>query len=175
MERPPISLSINPGGESPQGPGEEPHRFAAPNRPIYTPPGGPPPAAGLSREVYGLMGEANIHRMIADLYDKFFDSEIGFMFPKDPEGRVDAARRSQLFFAFLLGGPPAYQQAYGRPAMRARHLRFPIDENARAVWLRCFDEVLENATEDYNFPAEHLPGFKQFLHGFSSWMVNKEG
>ena len=57
--------------------------------------------------------------------------------------------------------------------MRARHLRFEIDESARQVWLRCFDKVLEDADVKYQFPMEHMPGFKDFLIRFSSWMVNK--
>jgi hemoglobin len=72
----------------------------------------------------------------------------------------------------LLGGPPLYHQRYGNPMMRARHLPFVIDEAARQEWLRCFDRVLAYAPEKYHFPAEHLPGFRAFLVGFSSWMVN---
>ncbi|MEM7032234.1 MAG: hypothetical protein AAF629_21975, partial [Chloroflexota bacterium] len=78
------------------------------------------------------------------------------------------------FFVGLLGGPPLYHQRYGSPMLRARHLPFPIDEQARQVWLDCFDQVLDQAVEQYNFPAEHLAGFRNFLHGFSIWMVNKQ-
>ena len=56
--------------------------------------------------------------------------------------------------------------------MRARHIPFAIDEAARQEWLACFDRVLDQAVEKYNFPAEHLAGFRAFLVGFSSWMVN---
>jgi hemoglobin len=62
---------------------------------------------------------------------------------------------------------------YGAPMMRARHLPFPIDEAARREWLVCFDRILDQAVEQYDFPAQHLPGFRAFLHGFSTWMVNK--
>ena len=72
----------------------------------------------------------------------------------------------------LLGGPPLYQQLYGNPALRARHMPFPIDEAARQEWLRCFDLVLAAAPVRYDFPAEHLAGFRAFLDGFSGWMVN---
>jgi hemoglobin len=57
--------------------------------------------------------------------------------------------------------------------MRARHLPFEIDEQARQVWLGCFHKVLEGAESKYQFPAEHLDGFKDFLKSFSAWMVNK--
>jgi hypothetical protein len=41
-------------------------------------------------------------------------------------------------------------------------------------WLGCFERVLVRAPERYGFPAEHLPGFRAFLDGFSLWMVNIE-
>ena len=37
-------------------------------RVIYTPPGGPPQGPGPSSEIYGIMGEANIFRMMSDFY-----------------------------------------------------------------------------------------------------------
>ena len=85
---------------------------------------------------------------------------------------VAASRKSAAFFVGLLGGPPLYHQLYGNPAMRARHMPFLIDEAARQEWLRCFETVLADAPARYNFPAEHLDGFRTFLHGFSAWMVN---
>jgi hemoglobin len=139
-------------------------------RVIYTPPGGPPQGPGPSNEIYALMGEANIFRMILDLYRELEKSEIRHLFPPDME---EASKKSAMFFVTLLGGPPLYLQKYGSPRMRARHLPFEIDDGARQIWLRCFDNVLEDAVVKYEFPAQHLAGFKDFLRSFSSWMVNK--
>jgi hemoglobin len=118
------------------------------------------------------MGEDNIFQMIEDLYRELETSSIRDMFPTD---MVAASRRSAAFFVGLLGGPPLYHERYGSPMLRARHLPFPIDEQARQEWLACFDRVLENAVETYRFPAEHLAGFQTFLHEFSKWMVNRAG
>src|SRR5262249_43069776 len=133
-------------------------------RAIYTPPGGPPQGPGPSHEIYGLMGEANIFRMMSDFYKELEASEIRHLFPADME---KASQKSALFFIGLLGGPPLYMQTYGSPRMRARHLPFEIDEQARQVWLRCFDKVLEDAHIKYQFPMQHLAGFKDFLKSFS--------
>lgn len=139
-------------------------------RTIYTPPGGPPQGPGPSREIYGIMGEANIFRMMSDLYKDLERSEVRHLFPADME---EASRKSAMFFVMLLGGPPLYMEKYGSPRMRARHLPFEIDERARQVWLGCFERTLEAADTKYQFPMEHLSGFKDFLKSFSSWMVNK--
>jgi len=137
---------------------------------IYTPSGGPPQGPGPNPEIYRLMGEANIFRMMSDLYKELEKSEVRHLFPADME---EASKKSAAFFVGLLGGRPIYVEKYGSPRMRARHLPFEIDERARQVWLSCFDRVLEGAEVKYQFPTEHLQGFKDFLHSFSSWMVNK--
>lgn len=139
-------------------------------RTIYTPPGGPPQGPGPNRDIYRVMGETNIFRMISDLYKELEKSEVRHLFPADMEA---ASKKSAAFFVGLLGGPPIYIEKYGPPRMRARHLPFEIDDQARQVWLGCFDKVLKDAEAKYQFPSEHLPGFKEFLKSFSSWMVNK--
>jgi hemoglobin len=139
---------------------------------IYVPPGGPPQVAPPSRDIYPAMGEANIFKMLEDVYLLLSQSSIAHMFPED---LIPAAHKSAAFFVGLLGGPPLYQQRYGSPMLRARHLPFPINEADRQEWLRCFDEVLDRAVDKYAFPAEHLPGFRAFLHVFSEWMVNRSG
>ncbi len=141
-----------------------------PDRVIYTPPGGPPQGPGPSREIYGQMGEANVFRMISDFYRELEASEIRPLFPPDMEA---SSRKTALFFVMLFGGPPTYIQRYGPPRMRARHLPFEIDERARRVWLACFEKTLDDAAAKYDFPAQHLEGFKEFLRSFSAWMVNK--
>jgi hemoglobin len=116
------------------------------------------------------MGEANIFKMLSDFYKELEKSEIRLLFPANMEA---ASQKSAAFFVTILGGPPLYAQKYGPPRMRARHLPFVIDEQARQVWLRCFDSVLEGADVKYQFPMQHLQGFKDFLKSFSAWMVNK--
>lgn len=139
-------------------------------RVIYTPSGGPPQGPGPSPEIYRIMGEDNIFRMMLDFYMELEKSEIRHLFPPNMH---EASRKSAAFFVGLLGGPPLYLQQYGPPRMRARHLPFEIDEPARQIWLRCFDNVLEGAEAKYNFPPQHLQGFRDFLKSFSAWMVNK--
>lgn len=142
------------------------------NREIYVPPGGPPRVDPPNPEIYALMGEENIFRMLEDFYLLLEQSAIRGMFPPN---MVKASRKSGAFFVGLLGGPPLYHQQYGSPMLRARHMPFVIDEAARQEWLRCFDLVLDDAAEKYNFPAAHLVGFRHFLHAFSVWMVNTAG
>jgi hemoglobin len=137
---------------------------------VYVPPGGPPQGIAPSRAIYGMMGEEQIFRMCHDFYAEIGRSSIRHLFPADLPA---ASEKIAAFLVGLLGGPPLYQQRYGDPMMRARHLVFAIDEAARQEWLRCFRVVLADAPAVYGFPEEHLPGFIRFLEGFSAWMVNR--
>jgi len=139
-------------------------------RVIYIPPGGPPQGPGPNSAIYRIMGEAKIFRMMSDFYRELEKSELRPLFPADME---EASKKSAAFFVTILGGPPLYAQKYGPPRMRARHIPFEIDERARQIWLGCFDRVLEAADAKYQFPAEHMQSFKDFLKSFSAWMVNK--
>lgn len=138
-------------------------------RDIYVPPGGPPRVARPNPRIYALMGRENIFRMLEDFYLELGKSPIAHLFPRD---LIPASRKSAAFFVGLLGGPPLYQQEYGNPMMRARHMAFVIDERARQEWLDCFYRILEDAPDRYGFPPEHMDGFRAFLDGFSAWMVN---
>jgi hemoglobin len=116
------------------------------------------------------MGEENIFKMLSDFYKELEKSSIRSLFPGNME---EASQKSAKFFVQVLGGPPLYVIDHGPPRMRARHLPFDIDEQARQVWLSCFENVLVDAEKKYNFPPQHLQGFKDFLRDFSAWMVNK--
>ena len=138
---------------------------------VYVPPIDPGRIEPPSREIYGLMGEEAIVRMIEDFYVELERSSLRALFPEDMKA---AAQRSAAFFVGLFGGPPLYHERYGNPMMRARHLRFRVTPRAREEWLDCFERVLAEAPERYGFPAPHLPGFRAFLRDFSLWMVNTE-
>lgn len=139
-------------------------------RQIYVPPEGPPQADVRPHpDIYTAMGENNIYQMLADFYAELEKSPLRPLFPDD---MLHASKKSAAFFVFILGGPPLYQQQYGSPMMRKRHMPFKIDEEARQIWLMCFQKILENANQKYAFPMEHMESFTKFLDAFSKWMVN---
>lgn len=138
-------------------------------RKFYVPPENPSQGLKLSPEIYIKMGEDQIYQMLEDFYLELEKSAIRHLFPQDMK---EASRRSAAFFVFIFGGPPLYQQQFGPPRMRQRHLPFVIDENARQIWLNCFKNILEGADKKYNFPMEHMKEFWDFLEKFSAWMVN---
>ena len=138
--------------------------------PHYTPPGGPPQVERPNPAIYEAMGQDNIFRLCEDFYAELEHSDIRPMFPED---MVEASQKQAKYFVFLLGGPPLFQNEYGHPRLRGRHMPFPIDEKARQTWLDCFTKTLGKG-ERYDFPEEYLPELLLFLDEFSKWMVNKK-
>lgn len=57
----------------------------------------------------------------------------------------------QRFFEFLsgwLGGPGLFEQKYGHPRLRARHLPFEITAHQRDLWMLCMNQALEEVVTD---------------------------
>ena len=142
--------------------------------PIWTPPTGPPGNASVPRDVYERIGEEPIRDLIRDFYRRLTESDAAHLFPSDPQQMAEGAERTADFFVFLLGGPPLYQQRHGPPMMRARHIPFAIDLDARNEWMRCFKEALDASIGAGRYPADRKDGLIDFLRGFSLWMVNVE-
>lgn len=60
--------------------------------------------------------------------------------------RSPLAESEQKLFEFLsgwLGGPPLFEQKYGHPALRARHMSFAINSDMRDQWLLCMKRAIE--------------------------------
>jgi len=122
--------------------------------------------------IFQAMGADGIRNLLRAVYVKLGTSSISGLFPPTPQALQAAADKSALFFVGICGGPPLYEQAYGSPKMRQRHAPFAITDEARLVWLGCWDEVLATAPEVLGFPREHRAGFQDYLTKFSLWMVN---
>lgn len=59
---------------------------------------------------------------------------------------ADLSESEEKLFAFFsgwLGGPPLFEQKYGHPRLRARHLPFRIDKQQRNLWLHCMKRAME--------------------------------
>lgn len=48
-----------------------------------------------------------------------------------------------MFLTQFLGGPQLYNEQFGHPRMRMRHLPHKIDEAAKVEWLRCMRQAID--------------------------------
>ncbi|WP_343044271.1 group II truncated hemoglobin [Marinifaba aquimaris] len=56
----------------------------------------------------------------------------------------------EKFFEFLsgwLGGPGLFEEKYGHPMLRARHLPFKVDDQMIEQWLYCMNKALDQTVK----------------------------
>ncbi|ARD20382.1 MULTISPECIES: group II truncated hemoglobin [Shewanella] len=87
--------------------------------------------------------------------------------------RAPIADSEQKLFEFLsgwLGGPQLYQQKYGHPALRARHMPFAIDQAMVEQWLTCMEQAIIKAIKK----PEHQQVIFQAISTLANNMRNKD-
>lgn len=65
------------------------------------------------------------------------------------------------YFSEWLGGPRLYSAERGAPALRRRHLHFPIDDAARDAWLACMHDALALTCADAALRDELAAAFRR--------------
>ena len=120
------------------------------------------------QDVYALVGEAGITRVVAAFYRRVpADEVLGPMYP--PEDLEGAEQRLRDFLIYRFGGPERYIAQRGHPRLRARHGRFAIDTRARDRWMRLMTEALAEA----GLPADVEDVMRVFLDGIATFLINK--
>jgi hemoglobin len=108
------------------------------------------------------------------LVDRFYDlmeleptySIIRQLHPADLSTSRD---KLNLFLSGWMGGPGLYQEKYGHPMLRARHLPFPIGSVERNQWLECMQRAMDEVAIDAQLKARLHESF----FATADWMRNK--
>lgn len=119
-------------------------------------------------DIYEILGEEGIRKMISDFYDLLIVSEIKHLFPEDKDEFELSKQHAADFIVQRFGGPDIYNQRRGKPLLTQRHTPFKITARARIVWLECYREVLLKQA----LPEKAMHEYWRFLDEFSTWMVN---
>lgn len=92
-----------------------------------------------------LGGEAGVRRLVERFYFHMDTRpevrEIRVMHHADLSG---AKEKLFMFLSGWMGGPPLFAERYGHPRLRARHLPFKINKQARDQWMQCMLHALED-------------------------------
>lgn len=79
----------------------------------------------------------------------------------------------QKFFEFLsgwLGGPSLFEQKYGHPRLRMRHMPFPVNPTLRDQWMFCMNQALLEVVADPVLRG----GLSEALGQLASHMINRD-
>ncbi len=130
---------------------------------------GEKPAVQLpTTQVFILLGEEGIRKLVSDHYDLLIKSEIKDLFPKNPIALEKAKEHAADFFIQMCGGPMYFSKHRGKPMLNRRHLPFSITSEGREVWLSCYREALLKT----GLPENVLLSFWNYIDVFSKWMIN---
>lgn len=128
-------------------------------------------AIGPDNLPYALIGgEAGVRRLV----DRFYD-----LMDASPEARdvraihatsLKASREKLfLYLSGWLGGPQLYIEKYGHPMLRARHMPFAIDGQAKDQWLWC----MERAIAETEMPDELRVFLREKFRPLAEHMRNR--
>ena len=118
----------------------------------------------------GLGGEAPVRALVDHFYD-LMDLEPGYAELRATHGSTLDDARDKLFWFLCgwLGGPDHYQERFGHPRLRARHLPFAIGVKERDQWVACMDQAMgECAT-----PEALRQRLRESFFKTADWMRNK--
>jgi hemoglobin len=125
------------------------------NLPVVTPPN-PKPNPHFER----IGGEPAIRRIVTRFYEQM-DQDEDLRHLRALHGPDLGPARDKLF-DFLcgwMGGPPYFEQKYGHPRLRQRHMHVPIDEQGRDQWMTCIGRALAAEPIPDDFRTELLAAF----------------
>lgn len=119
-----------------------------------------------------LGGEAAVRALVDRFYD-LMDLEPAYaglraLHPTTLEGSRD---KLYWFLCGWLGGPDLYQQRFGHPRLRARHLPYAIGTSERDQWMACMKQAMAECGVDAAM-ATRLGGS---FFNTADWMRNRQG
>ncbi|MGV3711236.1 MAG: group II truncated hemoglobin [Gemmatimonas sp.] len=122
---------------------------------------------------YELMGgDEGIRRLVDRFYDLMDASpEAAQVRSLHATSLKSSRQKLYMYLTGWTGGPPIYEEKYGHPRLRARHLPFAIGEQERDEWLWCMDRALD----EQPIPDEVRAFIREKFHHLADFMRNRDG
>lgn len=98
-----------------------------------------------STTAYELLGgEAKLRELVSAFY-RIMDTSPESRIIRDmhPQDLRSSEEKLFMFMSGWLGGPSLFEQAFGHPRLRARHLPFQIGKSERDQWMMCMVQAFE--------------------------------
>lgn len=117
-------------------------------------------------------GEFKVRQLVDRFYD-LMDLEPQYALLRSSHGSTLEDARDKLFWFLCgwLGGPQHYQERFGHPRLRMRHMPFSIGIAERDQWLACMDQAMTEVGLDPALQTRLQQSFFQT----ADWMRNRAG
>ncbi len=117
---------------------------------------------------YDKIGHDVLRQLIHDFYLEIKKDPI--MSPLYDGDFKGAEERLFLFMIQYLGGPTTYSDQRGHPALRKRHVPFPVDTETIGAWLKNMGVALSKSV----MKPEHKAYLKSYFEKTARFLRNRE-
>jgi hemoglobin len=117
-------------------------------------------------------GEERVKALVERFYD-LMDIEPAYAVLRASHGSTldDARQKLFWFLCGWLGGPDYYQERFGHPRLKMRHMPFSIGIIERDQWLACMNQAM-GETE---LPEDLRARLNESFFKTADWMRNRGG
>ncbi len=117
-------------------------------------------------------GEPRVRALVDRFYD-LMDIEPGYRELRAAHGSLLDDARDKLFWFLCgwLGGPSHYEDRFGHPRLRMRHMPFAIGIRERDQWLACMDQAMVET----GVPEDLRARLRESFFRTADWMRNTPG
>ena len=121
---------------------------------------------------YDLLGrEEGVRTLVDDFYDHMqLDERFSGIRAMHPQDMSTSRDKLFWFLSGWLGGPPLFEEKFGHPRLRARHLPFSIGESERDQWMTCMSDVMKKSS----LTSESRTALIEAMFKTADWMRNKD-
>ena len=92
---------------------------------------------GEAETPYLEIGGEDAVRALAEAFYDVIEEESPTLRAMLPASTKNTRKKFYMYLSGWLGGPPLYEQKWGHPRLRMRHMPFRIGPNEAAEWMRC--------------------------------------
>lgn len=103
---------------------------------------------GDSETPYEEIGGAEGVRQLADAFYDLIEEESPTLRAMLPSSTKNTRRKLSMYLSGWLGGPPLYEENWGHPRLRMRHMPFSIGTDEAEEWMRCMRKAMDRVGVD---------------------------
>lgn len=109
-------------------------------------------------KMYDLIGGEPVLRKICQRFYEVMNTlpETKGVRDMHPENMKGSEEKLFMFLSGWLGGPNLFQERFGHPRLRARHMPFKIGKSERDQWMICMVHAMEDAGVQEPYRSEML-------------------
>lgn len=89
------------------------------------------------------IGGAEQVRNLSDAFYDVIEEESPMLRAMLPASTKNTRKKLAMYLSGWLGGPPLYEEKWGHPRLRMRHLPFSIGTAEAAEWMRCMRAAMD--------------------------------